>query len=198
MSTTPPILADGVADSWAEVSKQRGIIREDLDLDGFGSVRQIADHVLEHLRKFDIQRGLRLFDLCPGIGDHLVDTTITLALQLDGDVACVGLRHGGEAHLQASTSRCAFDFRHVVKDAVYMLEYAVRLGERATSGHDVVEDEAAFVHLRQQVGTERLIAKPCSYDENCAEAQEQIEGESATSERPRSCQRRIADMNRPC
>ena len=38
-------------------------------------------------------------------------------------------------------------------------EHAVGLGQRAARRHDVVEDEAAFVHLRQQVGAERLVAE---------------------------------------
>ena len=42
------------------------------------------------------------------------------------------------------------------EDPLDVLQNAVGLGERAARGHDVVEDEAAFVHLRQQVGAKRL------------------------------------------
>ncbi len=48
----------------------------------------------------------------------------------------------------------------VVQDALNVLENAVGLGERTARGHDVVEDEAAFVHLRQQIGAERLVPEP--------------------------------------
>ena len=40
-----------------------------------------------------------------------------------------------------------------------MLEHAVGLGERTARGHDVVEDEPAFVHLRQQIGAEIPVAE---------------------------------------
>ena len=52
-----------------------------------------------------------------------------------------------------STSGC------VAEDALDMLENAVGLGERTAGGHDVVEDESALVHLRQQIGAERPVAE---------------------------------------
>ena len=42
-----------------------------------------------------------------------------------------------------------------VKDALDVLEDAVGLCKGAARRHDVVEDEAAFVHLGQQIGAER-------------------------------------------
>ncbi len=41
-----------------------------------------------------------------------------------------------------------------------MLEHAIGLSQRAAGGHDVVENEAAFVHLRQQVGAEQPGSRP--------------------------------------
>ena len=46
------------------------------------------------------------------------------------------------------------------RNAVDVLENAVGLGQRAARGHDVVENEAALVHLRQQIGAEQLVAGP--------------------------------------
>ncbi len=53
-----------------------------------------------------------------------------------------------------------------------MLEDAVCLGKRASGGHDVVDDEAAFVHLGKQVGAERSIGNDGAYDEEKAREQQ--------------------------
>ena len=39
-------------------------------------------------------------------------------------------------------------------------EHAIGLGQRTARRHDVVENEAALIHLRQQIGAKRLIAEP--------------------------------------
>ena len=57
-----------------------------------------------------------------------------------------------------------------MQNALDMFEDAVGLVERTAGGHDVVENESAFIHLRQQVGAEGLIAGPCADDEQHADA----------------------------
>ena len=109
---------------------------------------------------------------CAHVFHHFVDAAAALGLELHGEVAGVGFGHGGQAHLQAGAARGAFDFRHRVQDALDVLQHAVGLGQRAAGGHDVVEDEAAFVHLRQQVGAERLVADPGADDQQQAGAAE--------------------------
>ena len=99
---------------------------------------------------------------------------LRFGLQLDGDVAGVCFGDCGEAHLQAGAAGDDFDVGVVLENCFDVLEDAVGLGERAAGGHDVVEDEAAFVHLGQQVGAERLIAKDCAYDEEKA-CKQQVE-----------------------
>ena len=68
--------------------------------------------------------------------------------------------HGGQAHLQAGAARGAFHFGRGAQNALDVLQNAIGLAERTAGGHDVVEDEAALVHLRQQVGAKRLVAGP--------------------------------------
>ena len=41
-----------------------------------------------------------------------------------------------------------------------MLEHAIGLRQRAARRHNVVENEAAFVHLGQQIGAQQLITGP--------------------------------------
>src|SRR6185437_12596404 len=55
--------------------------------------------------------------------------------------------------------RGALDFGHGAQDALDAFEHGIGFGERAAGRHDVVEDEAALVHFRQQVGAEGLVAE---------------------------------------
>ena len=76
-------------------------------------------------------------------------------------------------------------------------EDAVGLGERAAGGHDVVEDEAAFVHLGQQVGAERVVAEVCADDEQDADAGERRADGPAPSRASAREQWRTRRMMRP-
>ena len=104
-------LADGIADPRAKLRQQRRIVGEDLDLDRLGRVGQVADHVLQHLGELDVQLRLGGLDLRAHVGHHVVDGAAALGFQLDGEVAGVGLGHGGQAHLQAGAARGAFHLR---------------------------------------------------------------------------------------
>ena len=55
-------------------------------------------------------------------------------------------------------------------------QHPIRLGQRAARGHDVVEHEAAFVHLRQQVGAKLLVAEPGADDQQHAEQRRASDG----------------------
>ncbi len=90
---------------------------------------------------------------------------LRLGLELHGEVAGVGFRDRGKAHLQAGAAGGAFDLGLFAQDVLDVVEDAVGLGERTARGHDVVEDKAAFVHLRQQVGAEGFVAGPCADDQ---------------------------------
>ena len=53
--------------------------------------------------------------------------TAALCLQLHGEVAGVGLSHGGKAHLQAGAAGCDFDFRRGAQNALDVIENAIGL-----------------------------------------------------------------------
>ena len=59
----------------------------------------------------------------------------------------------------------ANDMFHVCDDAIGFLQ-------RAPRRHDVIENEAAFVHVRKQVGAELAVAQVGDRDQNHAEASE--------------------------
>ena len=129
-STTPLILLNLRRRRAARASSSSvGIGRKELDLDRLGCVREVADHVLQHLRELDIELRLGLLDLLANIGHDLVDAAASIALELDGDVAVVRLGYGGEAHLQAGAAAGALDFRGVVQNLLDVVEHAVGLGE---------------------------------------------------------------------
>ncbi len=77
---------------------------EEFDVDRLRCVRQVADHVLQHLGELDIQLRLGLLDLRMDIRHHLVDAAVALVLQLHGDVAGICFGHGG---VGPSAVRCA-------------------------------------------------------------------------------------------
>ena len=150
--------------------EQRRIVGEDLDLDRLRRVGRSPIIVLQHLRELDVQLRLGGLDLLAHIVHHLVDRAAALGFQLHGEVAGVGFGDGGEAHLQAGAARGDFDFGRGVQDALDMLKNAIGLAQRTAGRHDVVEDEAALIHLRQQVGAERLVAGPGADDKQQAGA----------------------------
>ena len=53
-------------------------------------------------------------------------------------------------------------------------QYLIGICQRGAGGHQVVEDEAAFVHFRQQIAAERVVAEIGNHDEaGGAESQHQ-------------------------
>ena len=135
------------------------IVGEDLDLDRLWRIREVADHVLQHLGQLDVQFRLSRPDPRPHIFHHVIDAAAALGFELYREVAGIGLSHRGQPHLQSGSARRALHFRRGVENTIHMLQNAVCLIERTARGHDVVKDEAAFVHLRQQVGAKRLVSE---------------------------------------
>ncbi len=153
----------------AHSRSRRGIGREQLDLHRLGRVRQIADHVLQNLHELDLDGRLFTRDTFAELRDDFVDVTAALALQLDGNVAAVGLGDGGQAQLQAGAARRAFDFRDFAQHLLDVANNAVGLSQRGTRRHPVIEDEATLVHLGQQVGAQRLITEEGRHHQHQAE-----------------------------
>ena len=122
-------LADGVAHARAQAVRADRHRREELDLDRFGRIRQIADHVLQNLGELDVELRLGGLDLLAHVLHHVVNGAAALGLQLHGEVAGVGFGHGGQAHLQAGAARSDFHFGSGVQDPLHVLENAVGLAQ---------------------------------------------------------------------
>ena len=162
-------LLDGVLHPGAELVQQGGIAAEELDLDGFRRVGEVADHVLQHLRELDVEGRLGLPDPLADVLHDLFDVAVAVTLEADGEVAGVGLGDGGEAHLQAGAAAGDLDLGRAAQDLLDVLEDAVGLGERCACRGEVVENKCALVHLGQQVGAKRVVGKPGGDDQREAE-----------------------------
>ncbi len=154
--------------------------REELDLHRLGRVRKVADHVLQHLDEFDVDARLALGNLGPQLGDDFLHATIAFVLQLDRNIAGIGLGHRGQAKLQPGAAGEALYFGHLRQHALDLHHHAVGLFERCARRRDVVDYEAAFVHCGEQVGSECAVAEKRSSDEH--------DGEEAQPERTLQCE----------
>jgi Fe-S-cluster-containing hydrogenase component 2 len=63
------------------------------------------------------------------------------------------------------TPRCTLDFRNRLYDLLNMQNHAVSFRKRCACRGDVIEGEAAFVHLRQQVGAGEAETQVCRGDQ---------------------------------
>ena len=186
-STTPGIFLMASPTCGAQCAQHVGILAEQLDDDRLGRAGEIADHVLQELRELDVQHRLRLRDFGAHVGDHFFAAALAVALQLDGDVAGVGFGHRRQAQLQAGAARGAFHFRRRAQDLLHVGDHAVGFFERGAGRHDVVEDEAAFVHGGQQVASRVLrIAEVGAADQRRAAKTASSSGCSSVVRRTRS------------
>src|SRR6266481_20570 len=162
------LLFDGGCDLVTDLGEQGRVIIEEFELNRLRRVGEIVDHVFEDLDKFNIEFGFLRFNLSAHIGNNFVNRLTAFGLQLHGNVAGVRFRDRGEAHLEAGTAGDDFDIGVIAENCFDVLEDSVCLGKRAAGGHDVVEDEAALVHLREQIGAEGSIGNNGAYDEEKA------------------------------
>src|SRR5208337_335407 len=117
----PADVVNGIADLRCPLFQQSSVRREQFDLHGFRRVRQIANHVLQHLYVLYFQPRFLLFDLRPNLRNDFVAAAVTLALQLYGNIAAIGFSHGGQTQFQSGATRCALDLRSVPQ---YLLDVA--------------------------------------------------------------------------
>ena len=80
--------------------------------------------------------------------------------------------------MEAGTAGSGLDLGGCAKDALNVLKDAIGLVEGAAGGHDVVENETAFVHLWEQVGAEVAVAniRP-DHEDKTGDAQPKRAGE---------------------
>ena len=90
-------LFDRVSNLRRPLPQHIGILREHLDHDRLRRVRKIADHILQQLREFHIQRGHALGSPLPHIGDYLIDAAVALTLQLHREISAIRFGYRREA-----------------------------------------------------------------------------------------------------
>ena len=162
-------LFESVANARAPLPEQVRVFGEHFDDNRFGRAGQIADHILQELCELDIQRRHLLVDLLTNVGDDLVYASLPFGLQLDGEIAAIGFRDGGESKLEPGPARGGLHFGRIPQDAFHLIDQTIGIGQRRAGGRKIVQNEAAFVHLRQQVRAECVIAKVRCRDERDAE-----------------------------
>ena len=90
------------------------------------------------------------------VGNDFVDVALAIVLQLHGEVAAIGFGDGGQSQLQSGAPRSVFDFRHGAQNLLDVQQDAIGFGERASRRSEVVQNEAAFIHFREQVGSQKV------------------------------------------
>ena len=130
------------------------------DLDGLGRVGEVVDVVLQDLGQLYVEPRLGGVDFVAHFVHHIPNRSAAIGLELNSEVAGVGFGDGSQAHLEARAARCVLDFGSRSQDALHMIEHAVGFSERAARGHDVVKDEAALIHFREEIGGETLVRAP--------------------------------------
>ena len=145
--------------------QQFRILTEELDDDGFGRAGEIADHVLQELREFHVEHRFRLFDFGAHGGDHFLAAAFAVALEFDGNIAGIGFGHLGETQLEAGAAGGALHFGRLAQNFFHVGDDAIGLVERGAGGHDVVDDEAAFVHGGQEIAAGVGIAEVAAADQ---------------------------------
>ncbi len=104
-------LLDLVGDLGPPIFQQIRVGRKQLDLHRLGGIGQIADHVLQDLREFDVKLRVLFVDFGPNLRNDFIDVTVAIAFQPNGEVAPVSLCDRGEPKLETGAPRGAIDLR---------------------------------------------------------------------------------------
>ena len=105
--------------------------------------------------------------------NDLFDIAIALVFQFHQDVAGISFCHRGQPKLQSRSPRSAFHLRNLAQHRFDVTDDAIGLCQGTAGRHDVVEDESAFVHFRQQVWIREGETEKRNYDQPDAEGFEQ-------------------------
>ena len=180
VSTTPGIFAMASPTRGPELVQQRLVVGEQLDLDRLRRVGEIADHVLQYLGELDIQLRLSRLDLLRGRRPS------PRRCARSRSVFRWTVKSPVFASVTAARPICRPVRREVIstsgvllQNLFHVLEHAVGFGQRTARGHDVIQDKAAFIHLRQQVGAQALDSR------NTSASDQHQHRPPTSSERPR-------------
>ena len=145
----PRYLADALADRLRPRFERPGIIAEELHLDRLGDGGQIPNQILHQLDQLDFEPRHLGCDLLAHAGHHRLDIAPRAALEPDEIIALIGFGQAA-AELHPGAPRIARHFRGRADDCLDTPQQGVGILERCTRLGLVVEDEAAFIHLRHE------------------------------------------------
>ena len=151
-------LADRRRDLARGVVQLLWIVAIQLHLDRLRHRHQVADQVFHQLRQLDLQAGHLGLDLAAHLGHHLLGVGSRTALEADEEIALVGLGKAA-AQLQPGAPRIGGHVGVGADDCLDLGEQSVGLGQRGARLGQVVENEAALVHLRHETGTDLSIGQ---------------------------------------
>ena len=136
------------------------IAAEDFHFHRLGRAFHIAQHVLKDLDELNLHSRNALGDVRPQIAHHLFDASppLPLGFELHQDVALVLLRRE-ESQLRPGAPRERRLFRLLVDFRLHLPNECVGFAQRSSRRGQVIDHEAALIHLRQKSGAQIEIHK---------------------------------------
>ena len=132
------------------------IRREDLDFDWIGRQRQIADHIGENAGEFPAHHRELFGEFMAQLSDDFLCGVLAASFELDRKIAPI--RFGDEhAQLGAQSPGITLDIRVGAKNRFRLVENVRRLRKARPRRRPVINDETAFVKIRQEIGFKILI-----------------------------------------
>ena len=140
---------------------------EESYLHGPRRAREIVDDVRENLHELDVQTWHGGADLVAHVGDDLEDRAAALArwLETGHDVAGILLR-SKQTKLRTRATGRSRNLRRARQNVLGDVQLAIRLGERRSTGREVVEHERPLVHLRQKARSDESMCEIASNDQH--------------------------------
>ena len=157
---------DRLRDARSGFIQELAVLRIELDHDGLGRARQVADHVLKELNELNFGGGFGRFNLGSDIGNDIVDVALAIFLQPDGEISVVRFGDGCKPQLHAGAAGSVLDFGCGLQNFLNVQEDAVGFGERAARRSEVVQNEPAFVHCREKVTAEKAVTQNRKNDDH--------------------------------
>ena len=156
---------EGIGDARRCFIEELAVLGKKFDDDGLRSAGQIPDHVLEELNELDFGAGFGGFNFGADVGNDVVDVALAILLQPDGKISVVRLGDGGKAQLHTGAAGSVLDFRRGLKNFLNVQEDAVGFSERTAGRREVIENESAFVHGREEVRAEKVVTQEGKSDD---------------------------------
>src|SRR6266705_1849677 len=150
---------DRFRDARSGFIQELAVLRIELDHDGLGRARQVADHVLKELKELNFGGGFGRFNLGSEIGDDIVDVALAIFLQPDGEISVVRFGDGCKPQLHAGAAGSVLNFGCGLQNFLNVQEDEVGFGERAARWSEVVQNESPFVHFGEELRAKKAVTQ---------------------------------------